>query len=393
MNIWADYYYVNEISKPFTVSLSKITEDHISYTIPSKVTINDTTYIVTGIGEYAFLNCKSLTSLTIPNTVTFIHPQAFIPTPDLSNIVIDSGNPVYTSFEGSIINTKTNTIVRGTNNTIIPEGITSIGDYAFYGCLNLTSITIPNSVTSIGFGAFDNSGIFNNPSNWDNGVLYIGNNLITSKDLSYCIIKQGTRLIADGAFSSSSSSVSVVSIVEDYYYDYDYLSRSYLKKFYSYYLDENYILEYYDIRSLAVVEIPNSVKYIGNMAFADCHSLYKVELGDSIESIGNEAFINCGSLSSIILPKTLKTIGSGCFAGCISLKNITIPSSVKEIPIGAFLACKNLKNVIIENGVQSIYNGAFWCPSLKSIKLPNSIVSIERYAFADDLKIVFDNKK
>ncbi|MBR5443763.1 MAG: leucine-rich repeat domain-containing protein [Paludibacteraceae bacterium] len=157
-------------------------------TIPSTVTYNGTTYSITSIGKSAFNNCPSLTYVTIPNSVTIIGDAAFfdcysltsitIPSsvtsigeiifgtsienwpllgdPILTAISVEYSNPIYDSRENcnAIIETATNTLIAGCQNTIIPNSVTSIGTYAFYGCFILSSISIPNGVTSIKDYAF-----------------------------------------------------------------------------------------------------------------------------------------------------------------------------------------------------------------------------------------------
>ena len=111
---------------------------------------------VTSIGSYAFFGCTGLTSIEIPNSVTSIASSTFAGCSSLTSIVVKEGNTVYDSRNNcnAVIWTATNSFVIGCKNTIIPDGITSIGNYAFYDCSGLTSIEIPNSVTSIGGSAF-----------------------------------------------------------------------------------------------------------------------------------------------------------------------------------------------------------------------------------------------
>ncbi|MEE0990706.1 MAG: leucine-rich repeat domain-containing protein, partial [Paludibacteraceae bacterium] len=112
---------------------------------------------VTAIGDYAFFDCTSLTSVEIPSSVTEIGNSAFEGCSSLTSIVVEEGNSVYDSREGcnAIIETATNKLIRGCNSTIIPSSVTEIGRSAFYGCTSLASIEIPSSVTKIEYGAFD----------------------------------------------------------------------------------------------------------------------------------------------------------------------------------------------------------------------------------------------
>ena len=220
--------------------------------------------------------------------------------------------------------------------------ITSIGDEAFNNCDGLTSITIPNSVTSIGWYAFNGTAFYNNPSNWDNGALYLGDCLIRLADgyVGDYNIKESTRLIADCAF--------------------------------------------WDCSSLTSITIPNSVTSIGICAFLGCSSLTSITIPNSVTSIGDEAFKWCSSLTSITIPNSVTSIGESAFAGCSGLSSITIPESVTSIGGWAFYDCSSLTSITIPNSVTSIGGWAFYgCKSLKSVTIPNSVTSIGESAFED----------
>ena len=156
--------YVVEDDVPWFNDRSKINKVVIEYGVTSigsrvfhlclrltSITIPNS---VTSIRDYAFKNCN-ITSITIPNSVTSIGEKVFMDNLRLTSIIVEKDNPKYDSRDNcnAIIETKSNTLIAGCNNTVIPSSVTSIGDYAFFGS-DLTSITIPNSVKSIGDYAF-----------------------------------------------------------------------------------------------------------------------------------------------------------------------------------------------------------------------------------------------
>ena len=217
----------------YTSSLKKYSGEVV---IPSSVTYNAQTYIVTSIGEYAFLNCTGLTSVEIPNSVTSIGESAFAACRGLTSIEIpnsvtsignlafrgctgltsfsvEAGNTVYDSRNNcnAIIMTSTNTLIWGCQNTTIHNSVTSIGTYAFYycsglisvtipnsvisigmyafiGCSGLTSVTIPNSVTSIGNYAFSECTGLTSVTNYATTPQTINSNVFNSVDKSTCVL-------------------------------------------------------------------------------------------------------------------------------------------------------------------------------------------------------------
>ena len=223
-------YYNIISSADLTVSVSYRGDSYTNeyegdISIPSSVVYSGKTYSVTSIGSYAFEDCSGLTSVTIPNSVTSIGNHAFYSCDALTSvtignsvtsigsyafngcsglttIIVDEGNSKYDSREdcNAIIESETNTLISGCKSTIIPNSVTSIGDYAFYYC-SITSVTIPNSVTSIGSSAFyDCSGLTS--VTIPNSVTSIGYSAFSGcSGLTSVTIPNSVTSIGDEAFS------------------------------------------------------------------------------------------------------------------------------------------------------------------------------------------------
>ena len=367
------------------------------------------------IGEWAFAGCSLLSSIDIPNSVISIGNIAFAGCLSLKYISIPesviclNGNP-FGDCEGEIeclsanfiyeddvlFNKDKSEIISFRNQEIesyiIPDSVTSIGDGAFSSCSSLRSLVIPNSVTSIGDGAFEGCSSLSSLVIPDSVVNIKGNpfylwkgkleclsasfiyedNVLFNMDKSKLIsnrnqeaksfiIPNGVMSIEKYAFSDCSSLISIsvpksVTSIGDGAFD--------------------------GCSSLSSIAISDSITSISAWTFDGCSSLRSLVIPDSVTSIGNEAFRGCSSLCSLVIPDSVTSIGDGAFDGCSSLRSLVIPDCVTSIRDGAFDGCKSLRSLVIPDSVTSIGDGAFSsCSSLRSLVIPDSVVNIKGNPF------------
>ena len=372
---------------------------------------------VSSIGEWAFSDCSSLKYISIPKSVICLNGNPFVNWDGklecLSPNFIYEDDVLFNKDKSKIISFR----IQNIESYIIPDSVTSIGNGAFSGCSFLSSIVIPDSVTSIGDGAFSGCSSLSSiviPKS----VTSIGDSAFFGcSSLSNIVIPNSVTSIGDSAFSNCSSLSSIV-IPESV--------TSIGDRAFS------------GCRSLSSIVIPNSVTSIGELAFSDCSSLKYISIPksviclngnpfvnwdgkleclspnfiyeddvlfnkdkskiisfriqniesyiipDSVTSIGNGAFSGCSSLSSIVIPDSVTSIGEWAFSDCSSLFNIVIPKSVTSIGDCAFIGCSSLSSIVIPNSVTSIGDWAYGgCSSLSSIVIPESVTSIGDRAFSD----------
>ena len=237
----------------------------------TKLTLPDS---VTSIGKGAFCGCSGLTELTLPNSVKSIGDGAFTDCSGLEKITVESGNSRYDSRDNcnSIIDKKTNTLIAGCKNSVIPNSVASIWYEAFRGCTGLTKITLPDSVKSIEGEAFEGC-----------------------SGLTELTLPNSVKIIGDGAFAYCSGLGKIT--VESGNSRYD--SRD-------------------NCNSIIETET--------NTLIAGCKNSI---IPNSITSIGNSAFYYCSELTELILPDSVTSIGNGAFGGCSGLVKIT---SLAKIP-------------------------------------------------------------
>ena len=315
----------------------------MSLTIPNSVTT---------IGNGAFGDCSGLTSLTIPNSVTEIGIQAFSGCSGLTNISVVADNPYYDSRNdcNAIIETASNTLVAGCKNTVIPNSVTEIGDWAFSGCSGLTSFTIPNSVTTIGNYAFAYcSGLTS--LTIPNSVTTIGEEAFSGcSGLTSLTIPNSVTTIVEGAFRCCYGLTSISVAADNPYYD----SRN----------DCNAIIETASNTLVAGCKntvIPNSVTEIGDWAFSDCSGLTSLTIPNSVTTIGNEAFRFCSGLTSLTIPNSVTKIDSYAFLGCSGLTSLSMLSATPpRTGMNVFYNCNTLTTIYVPVGAAANYDVAPW---------------------------------
>ncbi len=291
--------------------------------------------------------------------------------------MVDNGNAKIVGNEGYSYNMSGDIIIPS---TFGGYPVTSIGDFAFFSCYRMDSITIPDGVTSIGNNVF-----------------------VSCESLTSITIPDSVTRIGNYAFSSCESLTSItipdsVTSIGEWAFS--------------------------GCKSLTSITIPDSVTSIGNYAFARCSSLRSVTMPGSIKGMGYDVFYECSSslkiektfawkyvikdggaviinadnpsisviptttANEIKIPDTLggcpvTAIGDNAFLGCYGITSVIIPSSVKTIGANAFKGCKKIISITLPKGVDSIGDGAFsGCTGLLSITIPDSIASIGKEAFA-----------
>ena len=375
-----------------------------SYIVPD--TVNTIEY-------FAFGHCN-LTSITISENVTDIgigalaicgnlEEESFAPS--LTNITVEEGNPNYSSVDGNLFNKDKTKLIQYANAKVdtsytIPDGVTSIGDYAFAVCSNLTSITIPDGVTNIGDGAF--SGCSNLTGiTIPNGVTSIGDYTFTlCSNLTSITIPEGVTSIGHYTFSECSNLTSITipesviniggsafssSGIETVYYTgtreqwnaitisggndklinakivFEYCAES---EWWSYSIVDGYAIINGYLGADNEIVVPKKMgKYpvtsISNDAFFECTNLTSITILDSVTSIGDWAFGWCSNLTSITIPDSVTSMGHFVFDGCSNLTDVKLGRGITTIPYYTFNLCSSLKTVTIPKTVTTISNDTF----------------------------------
>ena len=321
---------------------------------------------ITTIPDRAFYGCKALTQMPMSDKMTAIGDAAFSGCTSLTDIVI--GKNVKTIGEEAFYGCEMTSVV-------IPNGVTHIGDSAFYMCQNLKSITLPDSLVSVGPNTFWNTAFQQDETNWVDDVLYIDNHLISVGDIEGTYtVKSGTKSIASHAFFRCDKLTKVVLpngllTISDSAFD--------------------------ECTALTNVTIPDSVVTIGEFAFAECEALTDMVIPNNVTTIGKQAFWYCSSLETVSIPASVTSMGGGVFSGCESLISITVdPGNTVYCSVEGVLYDKAMTTLmryprqkkdtwfVIPAGVTNINDGAFaYFSNLVNLTIPKSLTRVGSSAF------------
>ena len=343
------------------------------------------------IGVEAFGGCYNLESLTIPRNVVNIGIPLFdYHHRKLSSIEVSPENPKYDSRGGcnALIETGTNTLLAGCN-TVVPNTVTTIAQYAFYGLEGLKSLSLPNSVTRIEDYAFYVTSDLTDVR-FPDSLKFIGDYAFALSMLKAIKLPNSLRHIGDSAFYYNGCWF-VINKVEaplTLPKSMDYMGKrafaeSNISSSVMFPRNLKSIREgtFWGCKFLTSVTVPETVDLIDDCAFLVCGSLSKVNIqGSSLRRIGISAFKGCTSLTSINLPNSVREICDSAFVRCTSLSGINLPSSLSFLG-SAFKDCRNLRHVNFPDNLTEIRDETFYHCSLDSIIIPNSVKRIGKSAF------------
>lgn len=309
---------------------------------------------VTRIGKQAFSGCESLSTIAIPESVMSIDTAAFWGCSSMEEFVVSDQNRYYSSRDG-VLYDKEQTVLWvcpiAKTSITIPNTVTSIKEYAFANSLGLTTIFIPESVTSIGDDAFKSCW------NLEEFVVSDQNRYYSSRD-GILYDKAQTKLWVCPVKKTSATIPQTVTSIEKSAFEF--------------------------CRDLTSITIPDRVTRIGELAFESCSSLQSVTIPESVTSIGASAFMYCTNLMEIAIPEWVTSIEDNTFCGCSSLSSVTIPESVTSIGSSAFMNCTDLTEIAIPEWVTRIGASAFsGCTGLTTLNIPRSVTCIEKSTFSD----------
>ncbi len=343
--------------------------------VPSRVGVG---YFVTQIGNSAF-QFKSMSVVVLPTTVTSIGDYAFYRCEDLTEI--RGGGNIASIGKGAFSG------CTSLESFTIPEGVPEIGSDAFYNCAKLEEVAVPASVGSIADCAFSGCGklMFVNyggsAAQWNGTPIGSGNDPLTQAAIRYA----SGPIMATGICGETGDNVTWTL---DNTGKLTVSGTGRMRDRVMFETPPTPEYAWYPVKDLITSAVIGSgVTNVGSGAFYELTNLTSVEIPSGVTEIGDSAFNNCSSLTSVTIPEGVTVLGKGAFFSCTGLTDVSIPASVTSIGFGAFTYC-DLSSVVIPAGVTVIAGRTFeWCGELTSVTIPASVTRIEESAFLECRKL------
>ena len=342
-------------------------------------TVENGTFVVTEIGDKAFLNNENIISISFPENLTDIGASAFEGS-TLSSITF----PKYFSKIGKRAFAKCENITSIT----LPAYIAEIGSGAFENCINLASINIPKNVTISGSsGAFKNCEMLKTIT-IEKGRAVIDAGSFSGSGIERIEIPSGVTKIKAGAFKECSLLKeitipdTVTTIEKEVFNKCENLDNVILPDSITT-LGTDLFKECLRLKNIKISE---NISTIPAGLLRDCQSLEAIVIPNKVEKINENAFYGCTSLKNVTLSENLKNLGTttagAVFCGCSVLEEIEIPKTIEIIGPSTFLGCLKIKEIVIPYGISSIYANTFKnCLELNTITIPSSVENIHVTAF------------
>lgn len=388
-------------------------------------------YPVTELADWLFSYFKEISGIRIPANVSAIGKNVFFECNGLNKIEVDELNRCFSSDNGVLFNkAKTKLIQYPVGKTdveyTVPEGVTTIGDYSFFSCVNLNNIKMPRGLKTIGEGAFKECTDLDNVE-IPKGATYIGGQAFHGcGGLNQIVISETVTNIDMDAFNGCDN-LTIYGIANSYaekYANENGINFSALEEFI---VENGVLIEYngsggdivipadmgitsigeyvfYNNQSITSVTIPEGIGNIGESAFGLCSNLTHISLPDTLWkiqpfafassgvteviippkcSIYMYAFRSCYNLTKVVFKEGVSELEADIFEDCNSLKTIILPTTIKNIDL-SFKGCDNLTEIILSDGTPKVLNGIFYkCSAIKKIYIPDSATEIESGAFTD----------